>query len=160
MSPDTNGLFIGTAPQGFNSGPGFMARVRANNFGKSPAIHVFSSGEIFTGDTYNDLIKQADAWFAQAGIPLHKILDNQTGFYKLPIGLAIPEMDAIMQGTHGDFTAWQLKGIPKPPARFVDRIEYRDMAGNLYWTDICYELGAQVGGGVLPSPCTTHNEVH
>jgi len=136
--------------------------IHMKNFGKSPARNVFNVGEILVGD---DLEKQADEWFAHIGLPLHKTIDTKTGFYALPNGIGVAGKSAIMQGVFGDVTAYQWRGrkanvSPKLPAICVDRIEYRDSVGNLYWTDICYKLGADPQGKIFPTLCTTHNEVH
>jgi hypothetical protein len=163
MSPEGNipAFTIGTPPTP-NLEFGFTAMIHIKNFGKSPARHVFSAGEIFIG---GNLKQRANDWFAQAGIPLSKTLDNRTGFYTLPNGYGIMEMSAVMQETSFDISVLQMKGLkltepPRPPAVCVGRIEYSDSVGNLYWTDHCMMLGSDPSGKIVPSACTTHNEVH
>jgi hypothetical protein len=162
LAPEGNipGLTTGTT-QIPNRGIGFFAMIHTKNFGKSPARHVFNVGEILIGDN----LTKVDEWFTQIGVPLHMTVDSQTGWHMMPNGIGIEEKSAIMQEAYWDVTAYQLKELktnelPTPPAMLVDRIEYNDSVGTLYWTDICYKLGSDPNGKIVASPCTTHNEIH
>jgi hypothetical protein len=101
------------------------------------------------------------------GIPLKKTLRKIDDFYTLADGIAVPE-ETVMPGAQYGAGAVQAKNYDTSahyPGIIVGRIEYRDGAGNLYWTDFCYTIGQQMGPdgkqiGIVVPPCATHNEVH
>jgi hypothetical protein len=144
----------------------FEARASMGNFGKSPALHVIEAGEILTGD---DPLKQADEWFQKMGTPLKKTYQSDKGVYQLQNTIGVPERN-IMQGETAPFDAVQIKDRskdipPHPPAIIVGRIEYYDIGGNPYSTDICFMAVAINNPDGTPNTvaipkCLTHNEIH
>lgn len=155
-------------------GAAFTAQIPLMNFGKSPAVHVFRAFEIMVPEkpgndesAWEEVQSKGDAWFKEMGIPLKKTVRKIDGLYAMANGIAVPE-DTVMPGTPYPFEAIQAKNfdvLPHYPAMIVARVEYRDGAGNLYWTDICYTIGQKLGDdgkqtGIVVAPCTIHNEVH
>jgi hypothetical protein len=132
-----------------------MANLYWGNYGKSPAVHVRGIGRIFFG---KDALQQADRWFQQMGnkpllgpetiltpgVPPDPEHSPESSFSSLFSAKPISQEEFSFLMKH-DFSA-----------AVVAREEYYDIAGNRYWTDMCW---THFTTGAIPH-CAKHNEIH
>ena len=127
------------------------------NYGKSPAVRTSVTGKIFVGPT---AMQDADQWFTNLGVgplvaqPSEEIIvvpgipsdpDKPVGGYSTIMTDDFLKQDDIDRMLHTSYSA-----------AMVLRIQYYDMHGNRYWSDLCfsrYEVGS------FPD-CNRHNEIH
>jgi hypothetical protein len=139
--------------------------IEIKNFGKSPAVKLLAVGQVMGVSSYPDLLKKADDWFDRMGMPLQTEYDPHLRMYKLKNGVTASIEGEMMQGDAPEpLGAEAISGPVKLPALFVGRVQYYDLAGNFYWTDLCFDLGTSTDPSgkptVLPIPCSAHNEIH
>ncbi|PYS21314.1 MAG: hypothetical protein DMF72_17880 [Acidobacteria bacterium] len=131
------------------------ANVGLVDYGKSPALNVRLARTALFGD---NAIQQADQWFAA----LPKPLSIETGSLSI-IPPGIPTSDKqqiafITAESDRPLSQSDIDHITQTDhaAVVVARIEYYDLEGNLYWSDICQ---FRLATGAIAS-CHTHNEMH
>jgi hypothetical protein len=141
----TNTLSEGPLPAPLK---GMQVGIEYTNFGKSPALHVRSVDQVFGG---LDQMTKVDSWFVGLGNgPLPKSYQ----------GVELPETIAMQSEKKGSLVGG-INDVSNPNDTYVAvmRIEYFDVSGSRYWTDICW---MHIGNSQPPAfaRCMTHNEIH
>jgi len=131
------------------------------NYGKSPALNEKGRGKIFFGPNAK---LEADKWFReQEG---QRFGDNDTGsVIVLPPGVITDSSQ--LKPSAGSFTSIFSDGIPtaddvaymgihEGSIYIVHQEQYFDIAGNFYWSNMCwYNLLTKA-----VASCRYHNEIH
>jgi hypothetical protein len=127
------------------------------NHGKSPAVRAMCTGKIFVG---KDAMQEADKWFASLGTG--QLPSQPTAETIIPPGIP-SDLDKPLGGYSTILTDHPLKQEEvdyilntEEPVAMVLRMQYYDLFGNRYWSDLClsrYKLGSY-------PHCTLHNEMH
>jgi hypothetical protein len=127
------------------------------NHGKSPAVKAMGTGKIFLG---KNAMQEADKWFNSLGtgqLPSQPIAETI-----IPPGIP-SDLEKPLGGYSTILTDHPLKQDEvdyilnnEEPVAMVLRMQYYDLFGNRYWSDLClsrYRLGSY-------PHCTLHNEMH
>jgi len=136
------------------------AAVFFNNYGKSPAINRKGRGQVFFGPNALD---RAQKWFDDLGNT--RFTENETGSETIePPGVdPLPDPEK----PRGGYTTLMSDSIPttedvtyirshNDSVIIVEREQYFDLAGNFYWSDMCW---SSLRTGVFYE-CRHHNELH
>jgi len=120
------------------------------NYGKSPAIKVRGTGNVFWG---KDAMKQADEWFDAQAI---KSLPSNVGTIIPPGVIVNPQRITLTSASSISQSEFKVLTSTNFSIVVVTHHEYEDRSGNHYWTNSCY---SRLANGAI-SNCFEHNEIH
>jgi len=132
--------------------PTVYADVKPLNYGKSPAIHVLTTGEVFEGQ---NTMAAVDSFFS--GLPEKPSEENWNNV--IPPGIVDLDKNGVRTTlrTHHSVGQDALKADAKIDFGIVaaSRTWYQDISGNQYWTDFC---SGPIASGAMGF-CAKHNEI-
>ena len=145
-------------PLGNDSNPQrITGKVVLVNFGKTPAQRVSATGKVFFGP---NAIKNTYDWISSVPNPLPPT-DGTEVRSQTVIPQGIPPRD-----TTGSWIFYSDQGVLTRDAQYIGahlssvvlslRVQYFDVFGRRYWSDICYVSDVRGTYG----DCDRHNEVH